>query len=90
MAPIILTFLRRYHHVHVDLFTEGRLVDIVAAGFDMGLRPADLVPSDMVSLSLGLHRSNAVVPSPDFLRMARQAHRADRPVPLSLHSRPAS
>lgn len=69
MAPLILTFLRRYPQVHVDLVTEGRLVDIVAAGFDMGLRPADLVPSDMVPLSLGLYRSNAVVASPDFLRM---------------------
>lgn len=69
MAPLILTFLRRYPQVHVDLVTEGRLVDIVAAGFDMGLRPADLVPSDMVLLSLGLHRSNAVVASPEFLRV---------------------
>lgn len=69
MAPLILAFLRRYPQVHVDLVTEGRLVDIVAAGFDMGLRPADLVPSDMVPLPLGLHRSNAVVASPEFLRM---------------------
>jgi len=69
MAPIILTFLRRHPQVHVDLVTEGRLVDIVAAGFDMGLRPADLVPSDMIALPLGLHRSNAVVASPDFLRI---------------------
>nr|WP_145547817.1 LysR substrate-binding domain-containing protein [Variovorax boronicumulans] len=69
MAPLILPFLGRHPQVHVDLVTEGRLVDIVAAGFDMGLRPADLVPSDMVSLSLGLPRSNAVVASPDFLRL---------------------
>lgn len=69
MAPIILSFLRRYPLVHVDLVTEGRLVDIVAAGFDMGLRPADLLPSDMVALPLGLHRSNAVVASPEFLRI---------------------
>ncbi|WP_077000940.1 LysR substrate-binding domain-containing protein [Variovorax sp. KK3] len=69
MAPMILMFLKRYPQVHVDLVTEGRLVDIVAAGFDLGLRPADLVPSDMVSMSLGLHRSNAVVASPEFLRL---------------------
>ena len=68
MAPLILTFLRRYPQVHIDLVTEGRLVDIVAAGFDMGLRPADLVPSDMIAVSLGLPRRNAVVASPDFLR----------------------
>jgi DNA-binding transcriptional LysR family regulator len=68
MAPIILSFLRRYPQVHVDLVTEGRLVDIVAAGFDLGLRPADLVPNDMIAVQLGLKRRNAVVASPDFLR----------------------
>ena len=68
MAPLILLFLRQYPRVHIDLVTEGRLVDIVAAGFDLGLRPADLVPSDMIALPLGRERSNAVVASPDFLR----------------------
>ncbi|WP_419899208.1 LysR family transcriptional regulator [Roseomonas sp. USHLN139] len=68
MAPLILAFLQRHPQVHVDLVTEGQLVDIVAAGFDLGLRPADLVPSDMIALPLGLRRSNAVVASPDFLR----------------------
>jgi DNA-binding transcriptional LysR family regulator len=49
----------------------------------MGLRPADLVPSDMVAVSLGLPRRNAVVASPDFLR----AH--GRPVvPADLHKFP--
>jgi DNA-binding transcriptional LysR family regulator len=69
MAPLILPFLRRYPQVHVDLVTEGRLVDIVADGFDIGLRPADLVPNDMIAVSLGVERSNAVVASPDFLRL---------------------
>ncbi|MGV3652406.1 MAG: LysR family transcriptional regulator [Devosia sp.] len=68
LAPLILPFLRRYPQVHIDLVTEGRLVDIVADGFDMGLRPADLVPSDMIAVSLGVPRGNAVVASPDFLR----------------------
>ncbi len=68
MAPLILSFLRRYPQVHIDLVTEGRLVDIVAAGFDLGVRPSDLVPSDMVAISLGLPRRNAVVASPDFVR----------------------
>ena len=54
--------------MHIDLVTEGRLVDIVADGFDIGLRPADLVPSDMIALSLGLRRRNAVVASPEFVR----------------------
>jgi DNA-binding transcriptional LysR family regulator len=68
MEPLILAFLKRFPQVHVDLVTEGRLVDIVAAGFDLGLRPADLVPNDMIAVPLGLRRSNAVVASPEFLR----------------------
>ncbi|MGE6738900.1 LysR family transcriptional regulator [Allorhizobium pseudoryzae] len=68
MEPLILSFLQRYPQVHVDLVTEGRIVDIVAAGFDLGLRPADLVPADMIAVPLGLKRSNAVVASPEFLR----------------------
>lgn len=67
MAPLIISFLQRYPQVHIDLVTEGRLVDIVAGGFDLGLRPADLVPSDMIAIPLGLKRSNAVVASPAFL-----------------------
>lgn len=68
MEPIILPFLQRYPQVHIDLVTEGRLVDIVAAGFDLGLRPFDLVPHDMIAVPLGRTRSNAVVASPEFLR----------------------
>lgn len=69
MEPIILAFLERYPQVHIDLVTEGRIVDIVAAGFDLGLRPSDLVPHDMIAVPLGLKRSNAVVASPEFLRV---------------------
>jgi hypothetical protein len=35
------------------LVTEGRIVDIVEAGFDLGLRSADLVPSDMIAIPIG-------------------------------------
>jgi DNA-binding transcriptional LysR family regulator len=69
MEPLILTFLRRYPQVHIDLVTEGKLVDIVAGGFDMGLRPIDLVPTDMIAVSLGMHRQHAVVASPEFLSL---------------------
>lgn len=69
LAPLIIPFLRRYPQVQIDLVTEGKLVDIVAAGFDMGLRPLDLVPTDMIAVSLGLHRQHAVVASPDFLSL---------------------
>lgn len=72
--PLILDFARRYPQVHLDLVTEGKLVDIVADGFDFGLRRADLVPSDMIALPLGKPRGHAVVASTGYL--------TDAPTPL--------
>jgi DNA-binding transcriptional LysR family regulator len=66
LSPLVLEFLRRYPQVHVDLVTEGRLVDIVAEGFDLGVRVADLVPSDMIAVSLGRPQRFAVVGSPAY------------------------
>lgn len=68
LAPLLLRFLRRYPQVHIDLVTEGRLVDIVADGFDLGLRSADLVPSDMIAIPVGPPRSYAVVASSSYFQ----------------------
>ena len=67
VAPLILAFLQRYPAMQVDLVTEGRLVDIVAEGFDLGIRPADLVPRDMIALPLGPPQRHAVVAAPAWL-----------------------
>ncbi|MGF7155414.1 LysR family transcriptional regulator [Novosphingobium gossypii] len=66
MAPLVLRYMQRYPQVHIDLVTEGRLVDVVAGGFDLGLRSADLVPSDAIAIPLGQIRRMAVAASPDF------------------------
>ena len=64
LGPLLIRFLRLYPQVHIDLVTEGRVVDIIEAGFDLGLRSADLVPSDMIAVPVGPPRSFAVVASP--------------------------
>lgn len=73
VAPLVLNYLRRYPRVHVDIVTEGRLVDVVAAGFDFGVRSADLVPSDAIAIPLGRTRRMAVAASKTFFD--------DRPIP---------
>lgn len=67
VAPLLLAYLRRYPQVRIDLVTEGRLVDVVADGFDCGIRSRDFVPTDMIAVPLGGARSNAVVASPAYL-----------------------
>lgn len=66
-ASLILPFLHAYPQVHIDIVTEGRLVDIVAGGFDFGVRGADFVPVDMIALPLGSARRNVVVGAPSYL-----------------------
>lgn len=67
LSPLVLEYLRRYPQVHVDLVTEARLVDVVADGFDLGVRVADLVPSDMIAVPLATELRYAVVASPAYL-----------------------
>ncbi len=66
ISPLVLEFLRRYPEMNVDLVTEGKMVDIVNDGFDLGVRVAGLVPSDMIAVSLGRPQRHAVVGSPDY------------------------
>lgn len=77
MSPLVLTYLQRYPQVHIDIVTEGRLVDVVAAGFDLGVRSADLVPIDAIAIPLGQMRTIAVVASPTFFK--------DGPIPQVPH-----
>ena len=80
ILPLILEFLRRFPRVHVDIVTEERLVDIVADGFDIGVRSSDLVPSDMIAISLGAPLRRVVVAAPTYLE-SRDMPR----VPADLH-----
>ncbi len=82
MSPLVLEFLRRYPDVHVDIVTEGRLVDVVADGFDLGLRRADLVPADMIAVPVGRPQRYAVVASPAYFK---QHGKPRTPADLSKH-----
>ncbi|PJI43414.1 LysR family transcriptional regulator [Ferrovibrio sp.] len=60
----------RFPDVTVDLVAEGRLVDIVAGGFDAGLRLGDTVPRDMIAVRFGRPVGFVCVASPDYLKRA--------------------
>lgn len=67
VLPLVLDFLATYPDMRVDLVTEGRLVDIVAEGFDAGLRLKDIVPKDMICVPLGQIEAFVLVASPTYL-----------------------
>lgn len=56
-----------YPDVVVDLVVEGRLIDIVAAGFDAGVRLAGSIPKDMIAVPFAGSVSFVCVASPSYL-----------------------
>lgn len=68
LEPILLTFLRQYPEMKLDLVTEGRLIDIVSEGFDAGIRLAEAVPQDMIAVPCSPPIRFAVVGSPAYFR----------------------
>lgn len=53
LFPLLLEYRRRYPAVKIELNTEERLIDLVAEGYDAGLRLAEAVPRDMVAIPIG-------------------------------------
>ena len=66
LRPVVAKFLRRYPDMNVELILEGRHIDIVAEGFDAGIRLAEAVPQDMVAIPCGPDSRFIVVGSPDY------------------------
>src|SRR6202000_2904383 len=67
LRPVVAKFLRRYPDMNVELTMEGRIIDIVAGGFDAGIRLAEAVPQDMIAIPCGPDARFLVVASPDYL-----------------------
>jgi DNA-binding transcriptional LysR family regulator len=65
LAPVVFEFLRRFPEMKVELIAEDRLIDIVAEGFDAGVRLGK-VPADMIAVPLGEEQRIAVVGAPDY------------------------
>jgi DNA-binding transcriptional LysR family regulator len=68
LRSVVPDFLARYPEMRLDLVTEGRLVDIVAQGFDAGVRLGEAVPQDMIAVRFGGETRFVAVASPAYLK----------------------
>lgn len=53
LRAVVPDFLARYPEMTLDIVTENKLVDIVAAEFDAGVRLGESVPQDMIAVRFG-------------------------------------
>ena len=67
LGSAVPAFLARYPDMSLDLVTDGRLIDIVAEGFDAGVRLGETVPQDMIAVRLGGDTRFVAVAAPAYL-----------------------
>lgn len=67
LAPLVMHFLATHPGMKVDLVTDDSLVDIVATGFDAGVRFGESLQQDMVAIALGGPQRFIVVASPEYV-----------------------
>ncbi|KAF1015208.1 MAG: HTH-type transcriptional regulator PgrR [Stenotrophomonas maltophilia] len=80
VAPVLEQFALTCPGVHLDLVVDDRPIDLVAEGFDAGIRFGALVPKDMIALPLTPPLRWVVAAAPAYLR----AHGQPR-TPADLH-----
>ncbi|MCJ8142223.1 LysR family transcriptional regulator [Ancylobacter sp. A5.8] len=67
LEPVLRDFLEAYPGIDLEITIDNRLVDIVGAGFDAGIRFGDLVEKDMVAVKIGPPIAAHVVAAPDYI-----------------------
>lgn len=66
LAPRLPQFLLDHPDVSVEVIVEDRLIDLVAGGFDAGIRLSEAVEKDMVAVPVGPDLRTVVVGTPAY------------------------
>jgi DNA-binding transcriptional LysR family regulator len=67
LQPALRRFLPDHPDIKVEIIVDYGLVDIVAAGYDAGVRLGEQVAKDMIAVRIGPEMRMAVVGSPSYI-----------------------
>ena len=67
LAPVMAEMARRHPDLTIEITTEDGLVDIVAGGFDAGVRLGGMIAEDMVAIRLTPPFAAILVAAPAYL-----------------------
>jgi DNA-binding transcriptional LysR family regulator len=67
VAPMITPFLQKYPQVELEMVAETSLIDLVAKGFDAGIRYGEDLAQDMIAVSLGPPQRFVMVASSQYI-----------------------
>lgn len=66
LQPALKRFLPRYPDLHIEVVVDYGLTDIVAEGYDAGVRLGEQVAKDMIAVRIGADMRMAVVGAPGY------------------------
>ena len=66
LMPVLAKILPQYPDIKVEVFIDYGLTNIVAAQYDAGIRPGELVAKDMIAVRVGPDLRMAVVGAPSY------------------------
>ena len=81
IEPVLSAFHEAFPEIVLDITIDDAVIDIVGAGYDVGIRLGDLLERDVVAFKLGGDLREIPVASPDYLKV--RGHPA---APSDLHS----
>lgn len=66
LDALLIDYMQRYPKMRVETVSEARMIDIVAEGYDAGIRLAESVPQDMIAIPLTADIRQVVTATPDY------------------------
>lgn len=67
LAPLVAPFLSAHPGMRIELVADDSFVDIVAEGYDAGVRFGESLQQDMVAVPIGPPQKFVVVASPEYV-----------------------
>ena len=77
LEPLVASFCRAYPEIEVEIAANAELIDVVAEGFDAGVRMGQFIAADMVAVRLSPPFRLIVVASPAYLARSGRPERPD-------------
>jgi len=77
LEPVIASFCEAYPEIELEIAASDEMVDIVAGGFDAGIRLGQLIATDMVVVRLTRPFPFMIVGSADYLRRHKPPSRIE-------------
>lgn len=81
-GPLLASFAEAYPDVHLDILVTDEELDIVAQGYDAGVRLGEVIEQDMIAVPVTAEQRQLTVCSPSYLKRFGTPH---HPRDLSAH-----